>query len=58
MSIRSVVVAAMVVMGGAFAADYTWMSSPADANWNTTSLNWNTGEAWVDLGLWDNMPYE
>ena len=32
----------------AYAANYTWMSSPADALWNTTSLNWNSGEAWVD----------
>ena len=32
----------------AHAADYMWMSSPADALWNTTSLNWNSGEAWVD----------
>lgn len=31
-----------------WAADYTWMASPADAHWNTTSLNWNSGEAWVD----------
>ncbi|MBR2837311.1 MAG: hypothetical protein IKE55_00855 [Kiritimatiellae bacterium] len=30
------------------AADYAWMSSPADAYWNSTSLNWNSGEAWVD----------
>ncbi len=29
-------------------ADYTWMSSPASANWDTTSLNWNSGEAWSD----------
>ena len=30
------------------AADYTWMASPANANWDTSSLNWNSGEAWVD----------
>ena len=31
---------------------YTWLASPADGNWNTTSLNWNDGTtdgvAWVD----------
>ena len=39
-----------IVVTGAvsYAADYTWMSNPADALWNTTSLNWNSGEAWVD----------
>ena len=40
--------AAVLLSGGAYAADYTWMASPADANWNTSSLNWNAGEAWVD----------
>ena len=41
--------ASLAVMGSvARAADYTWMSSPADALWNTTSLNWNSGVAWVD----------
>lgn len=29
-------------------ADYTWMASPADANWNVSSRNWNSGEAWAD----------
>ena len=24
------------------ATDYTWKASPADANWNTSSLNWTT----------------
>ena len=38
----------MAVCAASWAADYTWMSSPADALWNTTSLNWNSGEAWVD----------
>ena len=38
----------MAVCAPSWAADYTWMSSPADALWNTTSLNWNSGEAWVD----------
>ena len=28
--------------------DYTWMASPANASWDGTSLNWNSGEAWVD----------
>ena len=39
---------ASILTGGAYAADYTWMASPADANWNATSLNWNSGEVWVD----------
>ena len=39
---------AALLTGGAYAADYTWMASPADANWNATSLNWNSGAAWVD----------
>ena len=38
----------VVVCSTSWAADYTWMSSPADAYWNTSSLNWNSGEAWVD----------
>ena len=28
--------------------DYTWMSSPANAAWDGSSLNWNSGEAWAD----------
>ena len=28
--------------------DYTWMASPANAAWDGTSLNWNSGEAWAD----------
>ena len=28
--------------------DYTWMASPANASWDGTSLNWNSGEAWAD----------
>lgn len=40
---------ATLLTGGAYAvADYTWMASPADANWNANSLNWNSGAAWVD----------
>ena len=39
---------AALLTGGAYAADYTWMASPADANWNATSLNWNSGAVWVD----------
>lgn len=35
-----------------FAGTYTWLSSPADAKWNTTSLNWSdgttSGVAWVN----------
>jgi len=30
------------------AQDYTWMASPANANWDGTSANWNAGEAWAD----------
>ena len=31
------------------AADtFTWMASPADANWNASSPNWNSGTAWID----------
>ena len=30
------------------AQDYTWMASPANANWDGTSANWNVGEAWAD----------
>ena len=30
------------------AQDYTWMASPANANWDGSSANWNSGEAWVD----------
>ena len=28
--------------------DYTWMASPAIAAWDTSSANWNSGEAWAD----------
>ncbi len=28
--------------------DYTWMASPATAAWDTSSANWNSGEAWAD----------
>ena len=49
---HSLVVGVLSVMApigfSASAADYTWMSSPANAYWNTSSLNWNSGEAWVD----------
>ena len=30
------------------AQDYAWMASPANANWDGSSANWNSGEAWVD----------
>ncbi len=30
------------------AQDYTWMASPANAAWDGTSANWNSGEAWAD----------
>ena len=51
MNIKQKAVAPLAVAllsGGTYAADYTWMASPADANWNTSSLNWNSGEAWED----------
>ena len=54
-SVKVVRIAVVAFCGGvvavglqAQAADYTWMSSPVDALWNTTSLNWNSSEAWVD----------
>ena len=28
--------------------NYTWMASPANASWDGTSLNWNSGEVWAD----------
>lgn len=34
------------------AADYTWKASPADANWNLTSLNWTTDG--TDSVAWTN----
>ena len=34
------------------AADYTWKASPADANWNLTSLNWTTDG--TDAVAWTN----
>ena len=45
---RFAVAAAVATATGLHAADYTWLASPADAIWNTTSLNWNSGAAWVD----------
>ena len=30
------------------AQDYTWMASPANATWDATSLDWNSGAAWAD----------
>ena len=49
-------VAAMGIAGGlavsAQGGTYTWLASPADGNWNTTSPNWSDGTmegvAWVD----------
>ena len=44
--------------GGLICADanaattYTWKASPADANWNTTSLNWTTNG--TDAVAWTN----
>ncbi|MCR5752801.1 MAG: hypothetical protein K6G91_12670 [Kiritimatiellae bacterium] len=40
--------AAAALSDSAYAADYTWMASPADAEWNASSLNWNSGVAWED----------
>ncbi len=47
---------AMEIAGGlalsAQGGTYTWLASPADSSWNTTSLNWNDGTndgvAWVN----------
>ena len=53
-----VIGSAASVCGGIVCADakaattYTWLSSPADANWNTTSLNWTTDGA--DSVAWVN----
>ena len=47
-SMTTIAAVAALLAGGAYAADYTWMASPADALWNVTSFNWNSGEAWVD----------
>ncbi|MGN0852903.1 MAG: autotransporter-associated beta strand repeat-containing protein [Kiritimatiellia bacterium] len=46
----SVVLAASAILGSPLAqADaLSWMSEPADAEWNTTSLNWGEGAAWVN----------
>ena len=30
------------------AKDYAWMASPANAAWDGTSANWNSGAAWAD----------
>ena len=45
---RGAVLASVCLAVAAYGDTYTWMSSPADNNWNTTSLNWNSGEAWCD----------
>ena len=46
-----VVVAASAILS-AWGGTYTWLSTPADGNWNTSSLNWSDGTtdgvAWVD----------
>ncbi len=44
----SIVVLATLLAFAASASDFTWMASPADAFWNATSPNWNSGEAWTD----------
>ena len=49
-------VAAMGIAGGMVLSvqggTYTWLASPADGSWNTTSLNWSDGTmegvAWVE----------
>ena len=55
MKLTSMLLSAAVVAAAAssaFAATtYTWKASPADANWNTTSINWTTNgtdAAWVN----------
>ena len=45
---RAAMLATATFATGLYAVDYTWLASPADAAWNTTSLNWNSGAAWVD----------
>lgn len=47
-SMTTIAAAVAFFTGVAYAADYTWMASPADAIWNGTSLNWNSGAAWAD----------
>lgn len=38
-----------IVPAASSAADtLTWMASPADANWNLSSFNWNSGALWTD----------
>ena len=46
-----VAVAASAILS-AWGGTYTWLATPADGNWNTSSLNWSDGTtdgvAWVD----------
>ncbi len=48
----SVVVVAAIAILPAQGGTYTWLATPADGNWNTSSLNWSDGTtdgvAWVD----------
>ncbi len=40
---------AVGVAGAAVGADYTWLSSPASAAWNTADANWSgAGSVWVN----------
>ena len=34
------------------ASDFIWMDSPADANWNLSSPNWNSGEVYAPSTHW------
>lgn len=45
-----IVMAASAILCSPFARanELSWMSDPADAEWNTTSLNWGEGVAWVN----------
>ncbi|MBR4611499.1 MAG: hypothetical protein IKO40_02160 [Kiritimatiellae bacterium] len=56
MKLTSLLLSAAVVAAAAssaFAATtYTWKASPADANWNTSSLNWTTDG--TDAVAWTN----
>ena len=49
MSVAAVAASAILPAQG---GTYTWLATPADGNWNTSSLNWSDGTtdgvAWVD----------
>lgn len=41
-------IAASVAVTDVQGDTYTWLASPADSNWNTTSLNWTDGAKWAN----------